>query len=168
MPRRSEEIEINIPHLRRFALALTRDRDQADDLVHDTVERALSRWYLRKPGLALRPWLFAILRNLHISAHRKRARMPFDSEVEIENIGSVSSTVEDRAELVQVLQMLRRLPKDQCAAILLVSVEGFAYAEAAKIMGIPVGTLMSRLSRGRQKLRDMVDNPPEQKLRRVV
>ena len=106
MPRRSDEIEINIPHLRRFALALTRNRDQADDLVHDTVERALSRWYLRNPGLALRPWLFAILRNLHISGHRKRARLPVDVDAEIDSIASLRSTAEDRIELMQVLQML--------------------------------------------------------------
>lgn len=137
-------------------------------MVHDTVERALSRWYLRNPGLALRPWLFAILRNLHISGHRKRARLPVDVDAEIDSIASLRSTAEDRIELMQVLQMLTRLPEDQRAAILLVSVEGFTYSETARIMDIPVGTLMSRLSRGRQRLRDMVDTPPEQRLRRVV
>ncbi len=168
MPRRSDEIEINIPHLRRFALALTRNPDMADDLVQDTVERALSRWYLCKPGLALRPWLFAILRNLHISGHRKRARMLVEAETEIENLESAAPAAEDRMELIQVLQMLGQLPEEQRAAILLVSVEGFSYAETARILNIPIGTLMSRLSRGRRKLRDMVDMPPEQQLRRVV
>ncbi len=168
MSRRADEIEINLPHLRRFALALTRDGDKADDLVHDTVERALSRWYLRKPGLALRPWLFAILRNLNISGHRKQGRMRVDDDVEIDTISSGASGPEDRLELKQVLGLLANLPEELRAAILLVSVEGFAYADAARIMDIPVGTLMSRLSRGRKKLRILVETPPEQRLRRVI
>lgn len=168
MSRRADEIEINLPHLRRFALALTRDGDKADDLVQDTVERALSRWYLRKPGLALRPWLFAILRNLHISGYRKRARMRVDDDVEIDAISSAASGPEQQLELKQVLHLLAQLPEEQRAAILLVSVEGFAYSQAARIMDIPIGTLMSRLSRGRQKLRKLVETPPEQRLRRVI
>ena len=168
MSRRADEIETNLPHLRRFALALTRDGDKADDLVHDTVERALSRWYLRKPGLALRPWLFAILRNLHISGHRKRGRMRVDDDVEIDAISSAASGPEQQLELKQVLRLLAQLPEEQRAAILLVSVEGFSYAQAARIMDIPIGTLMSRLSRGRGKLRKLVETPPEQRLRRVI
>jgi RNA polymerase sigma-70 factor, ECF subfamily len=167
MSRRADEIENNLPHLRRFALALTRDGDKADDLVHDTVERALSRWYLRKPGLALRPWLFAILRNLHISGFRKSGRIRIDDDTGIDSISSTASGPEERLELKQVLRLLGQLTEEQRAAILLVSVEGFAYSEAARIMGIPIGTLMSRLSRGRRKLRILVETPPEQKLRRV-
>jgi len=168
MSRRADEIEINLPHLRRFALALTRDGDKADDLVHDTVERALSRWYLRKPGLALRPWLFAILRNLHISGLRKLGRMRIDDDTEVEALNSAASGPEQQLELKQVLRLLAHLSAEQRAAILLVSVEGFSYFEAARIMDIPVGTLMSRLSRGRRKLRMLVETPPEQKLRRVI
>jgi RNA polymerase sigma-70 factor, ECF subfamily len=168
MSRRAIEIEANLPHLRRFAMALTRDGDMADDLVQDTVERALSRWLLRKPGVSLRPWLFTILRNLFISGHRRRARMRIDDSAQIEEIVAVSGSPEDRLQLQQVLAMLGQLPQDQRLVILLVSVEGFSYAETARIMDVPAGTVMSRLSRGRSRLREMVETPPEQKLRSVT
>ncbi len=161
------EIEACILHLRRFAMALTRNADHADDLVQDTVERALSRWTLRKPGLPLRPWLFAILRNIHISGHRKAVRMVTDHGVDVDHLHSSDAAAEGRMELKQVLQMLSALPDDQRMAILLVSVEGFSYAEASMIMEIPVGTLMSRLNRARKKLRELVETPPAQRLRRV-
>jgi len=166
MRNRNAEIESNIQHLRRFALALTRDRGRADDLVQDTVERALSKWRLRKPGLPLRPWLFAILRNLHISGHRRGLRMVV-ADAEIESVEDYASTAEAQIHLKQVLGLLAGLPDEQRMAILLVSVEGFSYAETSKILKIPVGTLMSRLNRGRKKLRMLVETPPVQRLRRV-
>jgi RNA polymerase sigma-70 factor, ECF subfamily len=168
MAGRYAEIESNVLHLQRFALALTRDRDRADDLVQDTIERAISRWRLRKPGLPLRPWLFTILRNLHVSGFRKTMRMREASGVDVDGLGAVDGTAEGRLELAQVLRLLAQLPEEQRVAILLVSVEGFSYAEASKIMGIPAGTLMSRLSRGRKRLRELIEQPPEARLRRVV
>ena len=168
MSGRFDEIEANILHLRRFALALTRDGDRADDLVQDTVERALSRWRLRKPGLPLRPWLFAILRNLHVSGHRRALRQVTLDGVDIDGFAAPEGVAEGRLELARVLRLLAGLPEEQRMAILLVSVEGFSYAEAAGIMKIPQGTLMSRLSRGRKKLRELVESPPEKRLRRVV
>ena len=167
MKTRDQEIEACILHLRRFAHALTGDGDRADDLVQDTVERALSRWNLRKPGLELRPWLFTILRNLHISAHRRAMRMVSDQHADIEDVHSLDSSAERQIELKQVLDLLSALPDEQRMAILLVSVEGFSYAEASKIMNIPQGTLMSRLNRARGKLRELVSTPPAQRLRRV-
>jgi len=166
MKSRNAEIESNIQHLRRFALALTRDRERADDLVQDTVERALSKWRLRKPGLPLRPWMFAILRNLHISGHRRGLRM-VAVDVDVETFEDNASSAEGRIHLQQVLGLLARLPDEQRMAILLVSVEGFSYAETSKILKIPVGTLMSRLNRGRNKLRALVETSPAQRLRRV-
>ncbi len=167
MKTRDQEIEACILHLRRFAHALTGDGDRADDLVQDTVERALSRWNLRKPGLPLRPWLFTILRNLHISAHRRALRMIPDPGTDIEHVHSADSSAEQKIELKQVLSLLSTLPDEQRMAVLLVSVEGFSYAEASGIMGIPVGTLMSRLNRARGKLRELATTPPAQRLRRV-
>ena len=167
MQSRNTEIEINIQHMRRFALALTRDPARADDLVQDTVERAMSKWRLRDPRRPLRPWLFAILHNLHVSAHRRGFRMVM-VEADIDRIGDTGSTPEGRIELNQVLGLLAQLPDEQRTAILLVSVEGFSYAEAAKILKVPAGTLMSRLSRGRTKLRELVETPPAQRLRRVI
>ncbi len=131
-------------------------------------ERAISRWRLRKPGLPLRPWLFAILRNLHISGHRKSSRFIEVGGLDIEGLGDIDRTAEGRLELAQVLRLLAQVPEEQRMAILLVSVEGFSYAEASKIMGIPAGTLMSRLSRGRKRLRELVETPPEAILRRVI
>ena len=162
------EIEAHVLALRRFALALTRDRDLADDLVQDTIERALSRWRLRRRELPLRPWLFAILRNLHVSAWRRRNRSPFVAEDRLEEIAAVSDDVEARIELRQVLEMLATLPEDQRMAILLVAVEGLSYAQAAAVMDVPVGTVMSRLGRAREKLRALAGGDKSAKLRRVV
>lgn len=170
MSSRNVEIEDNIQHMRRFALALTRDRDRADDLVQASIERALSKWHRRRPGLPLRPWLFAILRNLYISGHRRSLRLAGGAGaagVDVETLADLGATPEGSVELQQVLGLLAQLPDEQRIAILLVAVEGFSYAEAAKIMKIPAGTLMSRLSRGREKLRALVNTPPAERLRRV-
>lgn len=162
------EIEQHILALRRFALALTRDRDLADDLVQDTVERALSRWRLRRRDLPLRPWLFTILRNLHVSAWRRRARSPVTGDGRIEEVAGIVDDAEARLHLRQVLEMLGLLPEDQRMAILLVAVEGLSYAEAAQVMDVPVGTVMSRLGRAREKLRALCEAPAPAKLRRIV
>ena len=161
----ASEIEAHVLALRRFALALTRDRDLADDLVQDTIERALSRWRLRRRDLPLRPWLFAILRNLHVSAWRRRVRSPFVAGDRLDEIAAVSDAVETRIELRQVLE---NLPEDQRMAILLVAVEGLPYAQAAAVMDVPVGTVMSRLGRARARLREMAGAGTTAKLRRVV
>lgn len=162
------EIEAHVLALRRFALALTRDRDLADDLVQDTIERALSRWRLRRRDLPLRPWLFAILRNLHVSAWRRRVRSPVVTADRLEEIAAVSDAVEARIELRQVLEMLANLPEDQRMAILLVAVEGLSYTQAAAVMDVPVGTVMSRLGRARARLRELAGTDNSAKLRRVV
>ena len=164
----ASEIEAHVLALRRFALALTRDRDLADDLVQDTIERALSRWRLRRRDLPLRPWLFAILRNLHVSAWRRRVRSSFVAGDRLDEIAAVSDAVETRIELRQVLEMLENLPEDQRMAILLVAVEGLPYAQAAAVMDVPVGTVMSRLGRARARLREMAGAGTTAKLRRVV
>ena len=167
MTDRNAEIESQIPHLRRYALALTRDAEAADDLVQETVLRALSRWRLRRPGLPLRPWLFTMLRNLHVSSWRSRSRMVQPAEGQIEALAAPDAAPETRAELAQVLDLLAALPEAQRSAVLLVSVEGFSYDEAARIMGVPPGTLMSRLSRARERLRSLAATPPAHRLRRV-
>ncbi|RMF40448.1 MAG: sigma-70 family RNA polymerase sigma factor [Alphaproteobacteria bacterium] len=165
---RSREIEACIPDLRRYALVLCRDRDEADDLVQDTLERALSRWVLRRPGGALRPWLFAIQRNLFLNARRRdaRSRRLFAPGGEFE--GEAGAPPEAALELRQTLEMIDTLPETQKSALVLVAIEGFTYAETAAIMGVAEGTVMSRLSRARAHLRKLGDAPSGgSRLRRV-
>lgn len=153
-----------IPHLRRYARALARDPEQADDLVQSCLERALSRFHLWQPERALRPWLFRIMHNLHVNVLRHQGRraapLAFDDAAAL---AQSEAGQERSAEVRQVLRAIDALPEDQRAAVLLIGVEEFSYAEAADILGIPVGTLMSRLHRGRERLRRslrMTSAPP--------
>lgn len=167
MADRAELIERCIPDLRRYALVLCGDVDQADDLVQDTVARALSRWYLRRSENEVRPWLFAIQRNLFLSDRRRasRALRVFDPDAEAADAGIASP--EAALELRQVLAMVGALPEEQRSALVLVCVEGFSYREAARILDAPEGTVMSRLSRAREKLRRMTGAAAAQKIRSV-
>lgn len=146
-------IEAQIPALRRFAYGLARDAALADDLVQDCLVRALSRWHLLRTGPELRAWLFRVLRNLHIDAMRARGRrgtVALDLAPEPATPGSA----EARMELAEVLAALWQLPVEQREALLLVGVEEFSYEAAAEILQVPLGTLMSRLARGRAALRE--------------
>jgi RNA polymerase sigma-70 factor, ECF subfamily len=155
MPDRAALIEAQIPGLRRFAYALLRgDREAADDLVQDTLERALSHWSLRRPDASLRAWLYTILYNRFLSdRHRARRRGPhgaLSEEVEVPGIeGGQLSALEHR----DLLRVFAALPAEQQAILLLVGVEDLSYKEAARVLGVPIGTVMSRLSRGRERLR---------------
>lgn len=158
-------IEPHIPALRRYAWSLLRDQDAADDLVQDALERAVGRWQLRRRDGSVRAWLFAILHNHFISQTRtQRRRGP---HVEYEDDIATPATPPDGGLLLRdVLAGLDTLPEEQRAVLLLVGVEEFDYAEAARILGVPVGTVMSRLSRGRERLRLQLDAEAP-KLRRV-
>lgn len=152
-----DEIEAAIPALRRYALALARDRALADDLVQDCLERALSaraRW--RRDG-PVQAWMFRILQNLWRDELRRRPRRPH--LVAVEDLGAMAPASpggqEAHLALREVHAAMGRLPDDQRAALLLVGVEGMRYDEAAAVLGIARGTLMSRLARGRARLREM-------------
>ena len=160
-------LEPLIPALRRYAYALLRDHAAADDLVQDTLERALSRWTSRRSDGALRPWLFAILRNLHIDAHRQARRRGVQVEIDEVDHGETAAHQEAALEARDVLATLEQLPEEQKSLLLLIGVEDFSYDEAARILGVPIGTVMSRLSRARQRLRSLVENGPVALLRRV-
>ncbi|MBC3409838.1 MULTISPECIES: sigma-70 family RNA polymerase sigma factor [Pseudomonas] len=159
-----------LQRLRRFALWLCRDPGSADDLVQATVERALSRWRQQHSEDGLRPWLFTILYRLYLDGKRRerlhaRWLSLFGRSQAEEPIGdNVESIV-----LAQVdLQAFARLSTEQRALLLLVSVEGLSYKEAAETLGIPIGTVMSRLSRARAALRDLTEgNPAPPALRRL-
>lgn len=152
------QIELVIPALRRYARALVRNHATADDLVQDCLERAVRHWGQRR-GDDPRPWLFTILHNLAISQSRRARRhgqhVTIDDVPEHE-IGQ--SAVQEHKRLYQdVLEKLARLPDDQRSVLLLVAVEDLSYAEVAKVLGIPLGTVMSRLSRARDRLREEIE-----------
>ena len=157
------EIEPLIPALRRYARALLRDRAGADDLVQDCLERAIGRWPQRRDG-EVRPWLFAILHNLAIDRFRQRTargvHMPIDETNENEFFEAAAQ--ESRLMYQDVLGKLATLPEDQRAVLLLVAVEDLSYAEAAKVLDIPAGTVMSRLSRARERLQREIEGTTAQ------
>ena len=146
-----------IPRLRRYARALTGNQTLADDLVQDCLERAWSRFYLWRRGSNLRAWLFTILHNQYTNMVRRERRRP--TLVPLSDRGSeraVDPAQEAYVEIGSVAVALRQLPEEQRAVILLVGLEGMTYAEAAKVLEVPIGTVMSRLARGRARLRLLV------------
>jgi len=151
------QIEQEIPRLRRFARAMVRDSALADDLVQECLERALSRLHLWQPGTNLRAWLFTILRNLHINGiRRQQTFVDIDSEVQAGLGGRPGSQVV-RLEVRDLRRALERLPREQREVVLLIGLEGISYAEAAGILDVSIGTVKSRLSRGRRALRVLMD-----------
>ena len=154
-----QQIEPLIPALRRYARALLRDAELADDLVQDCLERIVGRWSQRRDADDTRQWAFAILHNLAIDAIRRRTRRGL--HVALEDVDerdmAVPGRQEDRLRHDEVLRALDVLPPEQRSVVLLVSIEDMSYAEAAQALGIPVGTVMSRLSRGRERLQRALD-----------
>lgn len=157
-----------IPSLRRYAWALVADRTRADDLVQDCLERAWSRSHLFRGQEDIRVWLFTILQNLYVSSLRRQSRQPVLTPL-TDQVGgpSVRAVQEIRVEIADLDSALGGLPADQRAAVLLVGAEGMTYREAATVLAIPVGTLMSRLHRGRKQLRALMADTPPAHLRRV-
>ena len=151
-------MEPHIPALRRYARSLLHDTDAADDLVQDCLENAIARWHLRRRDGNLRGWLFAILHNLFVSSLRQRARRGAQVSLDVSHTMPVSSGgQEEQLAVRDLLAGLKLLPPDQRAVLLLVAVEEMTYAEAAQVLGVPVGTVMSRLSRGRESLRQYME-----------
>lgn len=156
-----------IPRLRRYARALTGDRSAADDLVQDTLERALSRLHLWRQGSDLRAWLFTIMHNIYVNQVRSRVRQQQES-LEESAAESLQAQEPDWVEIRAIGDALTRLPDEQRAVVLLVGLEQFTYDEAARILDIPVGTVMSRLSRGRERLRALMGNDPKSRPLKAV
>jgi RNA polymerase sigma-70 factor (ECF subfamily) len=149
--------DVHIPRLRRYARALTGDRTQADDLVQDALARAWEKRSLWQRGTDLRAWLFTILHNLYVNDVRRRKNRPEhveldDTALEMSQPGNAESGV-----LLRDLESaLRLLPDEQRAVLLLVSLEEMSYEDTARTLDIPVGTVMSRLARGRERLRTLM------------
>ena len=150
------ELVALLPRLRRFARAIRRSDADAQDLVQATVERALAKRGGYRPGTRLDSWTFTIMRRIHIDEGRSRTRWgrvisPEDAMTP--NVADVGQADEDlRADALAVREAMRRLPDDQRMAVALVLLDGLSYAEAARVLDVPAGTLTSRLVRGRQTL----------------
>ena len=145
-----------IPRLRRYARALVGDRATADDLVQDTLERAWTKLHLYRRGTDLRAWLFTVMHNVHVN--RVRAARPTDM-LEDEMPELAQRPAQGDALLVRDLdRAIARLPAEQAAVLLLVTLEEMSYEEVARSLGIPIGTVMSRLSRARRMLYDYLSD----------
>ncbi len=164
--RASEDLGEHVASLRRYAFALTADRHEAEDLVQETLARAIAAagsW--RRTG-SLRAWLFSIMHNAFLTGLRERS--PRERRLEEDDLERAQPAPQlARLEVQDVLRALTRLPEPQRAAITLIALEEFSYEEAAAIQGVPLGTLMSRLARGREALRRIVNGEPWPYLRVV-
>ncbi len=155
-------IETEIPRLRRYARALTRDSITADDLVQDCLTRALSKLHLWQRGTDLRAWLFTILHNQYVNFVRRSVReCAVIGLSETEPLLACSADQAKRLELRDLDRAIAELPEEQRAILLLVGVEGLRYDEVAKVLDVPVGTVRSRLSRCRETLRRRMGGAPE-------
>lgn len=146
-----------MPRLRRFARWLTRDASHADDLVQSTLERALSRWNSRRDDTALRPWLFAIAYRQFLDSKRRARRYAGMLELFGRGAQAEQPSLEREVVAQSIIQALDRLPEKQRLLLLWVSVEGLSYREVANLLDVPIGTVMSRLSRARAALRRLGD-----------
>lgn len=153
----SEEMLACIPRLRRYARVLVRDSTAADDLVQDTLERAWSKFALWRRGTDMRSWLFSIMHNMHIDQRRKPAIMTTSLTSDEDFTVPTRATQADSLEVRDLQAMLQRLPDDQREVLLLVALKEMTYEQVATTLDIPMGTVMSRLARGREKLRALLE-----------
>ncbi len=151
----SHPIIEHIPRLRRYARALLGDRYAADDLVQDTLERAWNKFHLWRRGSDLRAWLFAIMHNVFVNQVRSKRS---DIEKTMEELPDVPvrATQSDSLEIADVERALRALPDEQLEVLLLVALEEMTYDEVGRALAIPIGTVMSRLSRARERMRRLI------------
>jgi RNA polymerase sigma-70 factor (ECF subfamily) len=154
-----------IPNLRRYARALVGDRDGADDLVQDTLERAVRKFHLWKPG-DLRAWLFSIMHNVFVNQLKARKIAP-SVEIDEATIAAHIPTVTS-VDVLDLQRALLTLAPEQREVVLLIALEDMTYADVSRALGIPIGTVMSRLSRGREKLRGLMNGETTKSGLRVV
>ena len=154
-----------IPNLRRYARALVGDREGADDLVQDTLERAVRKFHLWRPG-DLRAWLFSIMHNVFVNQLKARRIAP---EVDIDE-AAIASPIPcvTSMDVADVQRALSALAPEQREVLLLVALEDMTYADVSRALGIPIGTVMSRLSRGRERLRRAMSSEPVTTPLRIV
>jgi RNA polymerase sigma-70 factor, ECF subfamily len=160
-------LEEQIPRLRRYARALTRNAPIADDLVQDCLVRAVAKQHLWQPGTDLRAWLFTILHNQHVNYVRRSSKEGVSVEMEeVTQLLPIEPNAMPSLELRDLRAALAKLAIEQREAILLVGLEGMDYESTAKVLNVPIGTVRSRLSRGRAELRKLMGfvEPPDQAL----
>lgn len=162
MTRESTTLDLladHIPALRRYAHVLSRDGRDADDLVQESLLRAVDRLRARSDVVNMKSWLFTIMHNIFVSRLRKNHVRRFDISLEADDAlqPGTPAPQEDALRWRDLMRSFETLADDQRQVLLLVAVEGLGYAEVAAVLDIPIGTVMSRLSRGREKLRQMMD-----------
>ena len=148
-----------VPRLRRYARALVRNIDDADDLVQDTLERALSKTFNWGDVRDMRAWLFSIKHNLHVDRIRKPALHMVAADETTPEI-AIMPTQDERLIVMDLQTAIDQLPVDYKEVLLMVALEDMSYSDVAKALSIPQGTVMSRLSRGRERLRALMDGRP--------
>ncbi|MBY6261496.1 sigma-70 family RNA polymerase sigma factor [Azospirillum sp. 412522] len=162
------DLEVHIASLRRYARALLRNSADAEDLVQEALTRAVARADSFQAGTNLRAWLFTILHNIHVNQVRSKAARP--QEVDVDDVESKLVSPprqEERVELREMMRAVDELPEEQRKVLLLVALEGLKYDEVADMLGVPIGTVMSRLSRAREAVRAKLANEGGVTLRRV-
>lgn len=162
----SEDLHEHVGSLRRYALVLTRNRDDAEDLVQETLTKAIAAAHTWQPGNDLRPWLFRIMHNTHVSALRKARVRDAAAPDLVETVAPEHQ--HGSVELRQVLDALETLPEAQRKPIMLVALSDMSYNDAAKSLDVPLGTFMSRLGRGRAALRKLVGDVGRGKLHLIA
>jgi RNA polymerase sigma-70 factor (ECF subfamily) len=153
-----------IPNLRRYARALVGDREGADDLVQDTLERAVRKFHLWRPG-DLRAWLFSIMHNVFVNQLKARKIAP---DMEVDDTFAAPTPGATRSDILDLTRALGTLAPEQREVVLLIALEDMSYADVSRALGIPMGTVMSRLSRGRERLRRVMEGEPATQPLRVV
>ena len=155
----SDQLIGELPHLRRFARALAGDAALADDLVQDCVERALKKQHLYDANRPLRAWLYAMLRNIQVSQWRRSSQLGVMADVD--DLGadepSVAPQQEQNISITLITQALDRLPPHQREVLVMISLEDMSYKDTADMLGVPIGTVMSRLARARHALYQLLE-----------
>ena len=164
-----ELLEAQLPRLRRYAVALTRHPDQADDLVQDTLARALAKEHLWETGTDLRAWLFTILHNQRVNEVRRGVREGTPVDIDDARQAIVATTDPSASRtLFELDRAMGQIAEEHRQVILLIGLEGMSYEDAAAVVGVPIGTIRSRLSRGRDALRAKMGIPDERQLARAA
>ena len=160
-------VEAHIPALRRYARALQGDADRAEDLLQDSLERALSRPHLFVSSQNLHQWLFRIMRNVFLNSLRSAKQRGLPLELHDANLPAVPPDQIPHLEVTETLAAFDALSRECREALWLVVVEGFTYREAGRVLGVPAGTIMSRVARAREDLRARCQHIPDGRLRIV-
>lgn len=164
-----QDIAAELPRLRRYARALLKDASAADDLVQDCLERALSRTHQFRAGTNLRAWLFTIMHGIHVNALHRHNRAADTAPLDpgVENRHATPPAQHGGLALRDLANALGQLSFEQREVVLLIGLEGMTYRETAEILDIPLGTVMSRLARGRERLRQLMEGEEVQLLRKT-